>query len=413
MVQNHPEMSPVESRLTPETNVAVGPSRVIAVVGGFLLLILIALLFLLPKMRHSDALKADVREQSGPPPVAVSKVLLGQVGSKLEIPGTVQAFAQTPIYARTAGYISKRFVDIGDRVRAGQVLAVIDDPQTQQALRQSQATVMQLKAQLAQARANANLSTINNGRFQQLLQQGVISQAAADQQFATSGANDATVQAALANVAAGEANVRSLEQQASFAKVTAPFAGTVLSRSVDTGSLISAGSATNVTQLFTIGQSATVRVFVNVPQSSAPAVMATNVAEVTFRELPGRVFKGAVTRNANSIDVASRTLLAEIDLPNADAKILPGMFAAVAFNTKNLAPPALIPANALFVRAAGPQTYVMDSKHIAHLRNLVLGRDFGTSTEVLSGLKAGDIVVLSPSDSIEDGTLVEPTLVTK
>ncbi len=395
-------------RTTSGTQRTTGRGAYIAAGAGFLLLVVLGIAFLIPKLHHRESLVDEARVEAGPPPVVVTRVALGQASSKLELPGTVQAFEQTPIYARTSGYVSHRYVDIGDHVRAGQVLATIEDPQTQQALRQAQATLLQLKAQLVQAQANARLSTLNNTRNQQLQQEGVISQAAADQFTAQAGVNDATVNAAQANIVAGEANVRSLQEQASFSRVTAPFTGVVLSRSIDTGSLISAGSQNSVTQLFTIGQADTVRVFTNVPQANERDVIGASNAQVTFRELPGQIFSGKVTRTSQAIDPSSRTLLAEVDLPNANGRILPGMFATVTFATHNAAPPVLIPANALIVRAAGPQTFVMDANHVVHLRNLILGRDFGSSTEVLGGLKAGDEVVLSPSDAVTDGTKVDP-----
>ncbi len=395
---------------TPSQQRTAGRGAYMAAIAAFLLLALLGVAFLLPKLHHRESLVDQTRIDAGPPPVVVTPVALGQLSSKLELPGTVQAFQQTPIFARTSGYVSKRYVDIGDHVRAGQVLAIIEDPQTQQSLRQAQATLLQLKAQLVQTEANARLSTLNNTRNQQLQQEGVISQAAADQFTAQAGVNDATVNAARANIAAGEANVRSLEEQASFSRVTAPFAGVILARSIDTGSLISAGSLNSVTQLFTIGQADTVRVFTNVPQANAPDVMGANTAQVVFRELPGRVFTGSVTRNSAAIDPGSRTLLAEIDLPNRDGKILPGMFATVTFSTRNTAPPVLIPANALFVRTSGPQTFVMDANHVVHIHNLILGRDFGSNTEVIGGLQKGDLVVLSPSDSITDNAKVDPEI---
>lgn len=393
---------------TPSKQEPVGRGPIITAVAAFLLLILIGIAFLLPKLHHKETLQEDVRASAGPPPVAVAKVSLGQATNVLELPGTVQAFSQTPIFARTNGYITKRFVDIGDHVKAGQLLAIIEDPQTEQSLRQARATVLQLKAQLAQAQANAKLSTLNNVRNQQLQQEGVISQASADTFTAQAGANDATVTAAVANIAAGEANVRSLEEQASFSRVTAPFSGVILSRGIDVGSLITSGSANSVTQLFTIGESGTVRVFVNVPQANAPDVLGTQTAKVTFRELPGQSFSGKVTRSSSSIDVASRTMLTEIDLPNPANTILPGMFATVSFNTRDARPPVLIPANALLVRTAGPQTFVVDSNNVTHLRSLTLGRDFGSFTEVVTGLKPGDTVVLSPSDAVTDNVKVDP-----
>ncbi|AFL89005.1 RND family efflux transporter, MFP subunit [Terriglobus roseus DSM 18391] len=401
------EHSPLNTPTTPEP---VGRGAIIAAGAFFLLLIVVGIAFLLPKLRHKETLQEDVRANAGPPPVAVTKVALGQATNVLDLPGSVQAFSQTPIYARTNGYITKRFVDIGDHVKAGQLLAIIEDPQTEQQLRQARATVLQLKAQAVQAQANAKLSTLNNVRNQQLQKEGVISQASADTFTAQAGANDATVNAALANIAAGEANVRSLEEQASFSRVTAPFTGVILSRGIDVGSLITSGSANSVTQLFTVGQSGTVRVFVNVPQANAPDVLSTATAKVTFRELPGQAFSGKVTRSASSIDIASRTMLTEIDLPNPKNLILPGMFATVSFNTRDAKPPVLIPANALFVRTAGPQTFVVDANNITHLRSLTLGRDYGSFTQVLTGLKPGDTVVLSPSDAVVDNIKVDPQL---
>ncbi|WP_419803913.1 efflux RND transporter periplasmic adaptor subunit [Terriglobus sp.] len=399
-----------DPRSTPADPAPPRRGPVAAAAAGFLLLVLVGVAFLIPKLHHREALVTESRDNMGPPDVDVERVQLGNANSRLELPGTVQAFEQTPIYARTSGYVSRRYVDIGDRVRAGQLLATIEDPQTEQSLRQAQASLLQLKAQLLQARANAHLTTLNNQRFEQLYQEGVVSRASADQQAAQSGANDATVQAAQANIAAGEANVRSLQEQAGFSRVLAPFNGTILSRGIDTGSLISAGSASSVTQLFTIGQSGTVRVFTNVPQASAPAVMSAHTAQVQFRELPGQIFTGTIARTSSSIDPSSRTLLAEVDLPNSDGRILPGMFATVLFDTRRAQPPLLIPANALFVRTAGPQTFVVDSNHIAHLRNLTLGRDYGASAEVINGLREGDVVVLSPGDNVTDGAKVNPQL---
>ncbi len=399
-----------DPRIAPPPQQTSGKGPLITAVGGFLLLVLIGVAFLIPKLKHKETLEQDVRENAGPPPVAVTKVILGKATNTLDLPGNVQAFSQTPIYARTNGYVSKRYVDIGDHVKAGQMLAIIEDPQTDQMLRQARATLLQLKAQLLQAQANAKLSTLNNTRNQQLQTEGVISKASADTFEAQAGANDATVTAAQANIAAGEANVKSLEEQASFERVTAPFTGVILSRGIDVGSLITSGSANSVTQLFTIGESATVRVFVNVPQANAPDVMTANAARVTFRELPGKVFSGTVTRSARAIDVASRTMLVEIDLPNPAGSILPGMYATVTFDTHDATPPVMIPANALIVRTAGPQTYVVDANNVVHLRNLVLGRDYGSFSQVLGGLTPGDTVVLSPTDAVVDGQKVEPTI---
>ena len=322
----------------------------------------------------------------------------------------MQAFDQTPIYARTSGYVKARYVDIGDRVRRGQLLAEIDDPQTTQALMQAKATVLQQKAQLQQMQANAALSKVTNERWQGLVKEGVVSKQDADQRLGQADADIANVEAAKANIAAGEANVRSLSEQASFSRVVAPFDGVILSRGIDRGSLISSGSQNSVTEMFTVGQADRIRVFTNVPQANAVGLSNGRVAKVAFRELPGKVYSGTVARTSQSIDPTTRTLLVEVDLKN-DGRILPGMYATVIFDLpRGGMAPVLLPANALVIRLEGPQAVVIDSDNVAHFRSIVLGRDLGIATEVVSGVKAGDVVVLSPGDAVTDGAKVQPQM---
>ena len=376
----------------------------------FLLLIVVGVIFLLPKLRHRDELRVEAQTAVGPPVVLATRLKAGDGGGHLEISASVQAFDQTPIFARTSGYVKARYVDIGDHVRQGQLLAVIDDPQTAQALMQARATVAQLKAQLAQAQANSVLSTVTDQRWQSLVHSGVVSQQDADTRHAQAGADTATVAAAQANIAAGEANVRSLTEQASFSRVTAPFAGVILSRAIDNGSLISSGSQTGVTQMFTIGQADKVRVFASVPQANFVGLANGHVAKVAFRELPGQVYTGTIARTSQSIDPGTRTLLVEVDLKN-DGHILPGMYATVIFDLpRGGTAPVLLPANALVIRTAGPQAVVLGSDNVAHFRPIVLGRDLGNATEVVSGLKPGDVVVLSPGDSVYEGAKVQPNM---
>ncbi|HEY0308241.1 MAG TPA: efflux RND transporter periplasmic adaptor subunit [Acidobacteriaceae bacterium] len=380
----------------------------IAVAGFFLLLAVVAVLFMLPRLRNEHELKKQSAENAGPPLVTTTSITTGTASGLLTLPGSVQAFAQTSIYARTNGYVKARYVDIGDHVRKGQLLAVIEDPTTEQALRQAQATVGQLKAALAQAQANEQLASVTNTRWTALQQQGVVSKQDADTQNANYNAQQATVAAAKANIAAGEANVRSLQEQLGFSRVVAPFDGVILARSIDTGSLISLGSANSVTQMFTIGQAGQVRVFTSVPQANADAMVTGQKATVAIRELPGSNFIGTVTRTSQAIDPGTRTMLVEVDLPNKDMRILPGMYASVQFSIQNATPPVLLPSNALIMRSAGPQAAVVDSNNIVHLHTLVLGRDTGTTVEVLSGLQAGDVVVTSAGDAVVDGAKVLP-----
>lgn len=388
------------------------PSRspYIAAAAFFLLLIVVGLAALVPKLRHREELKSEAAVAGGPPVVLATKVAGGDRNSRIELPASIQAFEQTTIFARTSGYIKARYVDIGDHVRKGQLLAEIEDPQTAQSLLQAKATLAQAKAQLLQAQANAELSSVTNQRWQALQKQGVVAQQDADQKRAQSSADQATITADKANITAAEANVVSLEQQASFSRVTAPFAGVVLSRSIDRGSLISTGSQTSVQQMFTIAQSDTVRVYANVPQAASVGLREGQPALVSIRELPGSTYPGTITRTSSSLDPATRTLLVEVDLKN-DGKILPGMYATVLYDLPPTATaPVMLPANALVIRSAGPQAVVLDANNVAHFRSLVLGRDIGASTEVLKGLKAGDVVVLSPGDEVVEGAKVQPQM---
>lgn len=379
-------------------------------VAFFVVLIVIGVIALLPKLRHREDLRTEADVASGPPVVLATRLKVGDGAGHLELSASIQAFEQTPIFARTSGYIRDRYVDIGDHVKAGQLLAVIDDPQTAQALLQARATLAQTKAQLAQSQANSSLSTVTNQRWEALQSQGVVSKQDSDQRRAQAGADTAAVAAAQANIAASEAAVRNLTEQASFSRVVAPFNGIILARAIDRGSLISSGSQTGVTQMFTVGQSETVRVFANVPQTNAVGLHKGQIAKVVVRELPGQVFPGVIARTSSSIDPGTRTLLIEVDLKN-DGRILPGMYAMVLLDTaQGGTPPVMLPANALVVRTAGPQAIVIDSNNIAHFRDIILGRDIGASTEVLGGVKPGDLVVLSPGDSVVDGVKVRPSI---
>ena len=391
-----------------QTSTGRGPY--IGAVAFFLLLIVIGIVALLPRLRHNDDLRVQAREATGPPMVLATHLKSGLDAGRLDLSASVQAFEQTPVYARTSGYVKARYVDIGDHVRRGQLLALIDDPQTVQTLLQAKATVAQLRAQLAQTQANAHLSSVTDQRWVALVKQGVVSQQDADQKHAQAGVDAANVNAAQANIAAGEANVQNLTTQVAFSRVTAPFDGIILTRSIDAGSLISAGSGITVTQMFSIGQPSTVRVFASVPQASASGLHSGMAAKVTFREIPGQVYTGIVTRNSNSLDPGTRTLLLEIDLKN-DGRILPGMYANVSLDIPRSGPaPVMLPANALVVRTAGPQAIIVDANNVAHFRPIVLGRDFGTQIEVTSGLKPGDTVVLSPGDAVVDNGKVQPNL---
>jgi RND family efflux transporter MFP subunit len=401
---SNPTMNPS----TPKSIQTNSRGPYIAAAAFFLLLVVVGALALVPKLHHREDLRDEAAATAGPPIVLATRLKALTAGGHVEIPANVQAFDQTPVFARTSGYLKARYVDIGDHVRKGKLLALIEDPQTDQSLAQAKATLAQLKAALAQAQANAQLSALQNKRWQALVKEGVVAQQDADTKVAQAAADEATVNAAQANIVAGQANIAGLTEQQGFERVLAPFDGVILSRSVDVGSLISTGSQNSVTQMFTIGEADKVRVFASLPQSNSIGVHAGQIAKVEFRELPGQVYSGTLARTSQSIDPGTRTLLLEVDLKN-DGKILPGMYATISFDLpKGNTTSVMLPQNALVVRTAGPQAVVLDANDVAHFKSLVLGRDVGSGTEVLSGVKAGDAVILSPDDSVIEGVKVKP-----
>jgi RND family efflux transporter MFP subunit len=309
------------------------------------------------------------------------------------LPGTLQAFEESPIYARTSGYLVKWYKDIGSRVKQGELLAKIDTPEVDQELSQARATREQIVAQLQLAKISAD-------RWENLRKSDSVSQQEADQQ--TSG-----YQQAKANLAASDANVRRLEQMESFKNVYAPFTGVLTRRNVDPGALINAGAGAAGRELFDMAKLDTLRVFVSVPQSYAPSVKVGMETSITLQELPGQKFKGKVARTSESIDPATRTLLTEIDVPNAEGHLLPGSFGQVHFAIPDNGSKVTIPVNTMLFREEGPRVGVVDQNGMVHLRPISIGRDFGSTLEILGGVDAKEQIIVNPSDSLEDGQKVQ------
>jgi RND family efflux transporter MFP subunit len=321
-------------------------------------------------------------------PVAVVRAQRSDTNQNVTFPGNVQAFVETPIYARTAGYLTKWYVDIGGRVEAGQLLALIDTPEVEQQLRQAEA------AQL-QAEANLNLAKTTAERWQNLLKSDGVSQQEVDQNVSAYKARQADFQAAAANV-------DRLKYVQSFQRVTAPFSGVITARSVDIGALIAAG---NSQQLFKLAQTDTLRVYVNAPEPYGNDMRPGIKAELRVAEFVNRTFTGTVVRTAGAIDPASRTLLTEVDVPNPKGEIMPGAYAEVAFHFKADRRSLVVPSNTLIFRSAGSQVAIVEHDH-ARLRNVTIGRDFGATFEVVSGLSDSDDVIVNPPDSLSDGQAV-------
>ncbi len=325
------------------------------------------------------------------PTVATIKPQHGPADQELVLPGTVQAFYEAPIYARTSGYLKVWYSDIGARVARGQVLAEIDTPEVDQELRQAQ-------ADLATSQANYELAQSTNLRWQGLLATESVSKQDADQKAS----DEAAKKAALASAEANVARLRDLE---SFKRVVAPFDGVVTARNTDIGALINAGQNSGAA-LFRMADTRKLRIYVQVPQPYAGAAVPGVGAQLTFTERPGKAYPTQVVRTAQALDPASRTLQVELQVDNSKGELFPGSYAEVHFKLPGSVDSLRLPINALLFRSAGLQVAVVGTDHILHLKSITSGRDFGKSIEVLSGLEANDQVVLNPPDSIAEGASV-------
>src|SRR5437588_1934533 len=359
------------------------------IVGGVILILLIAgAVTIASKLGEKKALAAET-ERLATPSVSVIHPTQEQSHEELVLPATVQAYKESPIYARTNGYVLRWYKDIGSHLNKGDLLADIDTPEVDQELLQARATRQQIQLQLGLAKSSAE-------RWQHLRKSDSVSQQEVDQQVSG-------YQQAQANLAAADANVRRLEQMESFKHVYAPFSGVLTKRNIDVGALINAGNTGSDKQLFDVAQSDPMRVYVNVHQTYSPAIKMGIKAYLEQREYAGQKVEGKVVRTSEVIDPSTRTLLSEIDVPNPGGKILPGSYAQVHFAAKIDAPRLTIPINTLLFRPEGPRAAVVDADKKVHLRPVSIGRDYGSSVEVMGGLQPSDQVIVNPADSLEDG----------
>jgi RND family efflux transporter MFP subunit len=378
----------------------------------------------LPNAQRQTALaKAALDESTDLPGVNVAEVTRATGKSELVLTGNIQAVTEAPVLARATGYIQKRYVDIGDRVKEGQVVAEIVAPDLDQQVRQAKAGVDQAAASLEQSSANlqqgktnAEMARLTSDRWGSLVTRGAVARQDADTYLSQYEAQKANVQAlekgvsaARSNVGAAEANLARLTEMQGFLAVRAPFDGVITVRNVDTGALVNDGN----TMLFRIAQTDRLRIYVNVPQSDANAIRVGMTARLTVADLSSKSFNGVVTRTANALDPATRTLLAEVQVPNTSGQLLPGMYSEVDFTTPRAEPPLIIRADTLVVRANGPQVAVIGDDGIVHYKLINLGRDYGDRMEVLSGISAGDRVAINPGDSVREGAKVNAKLLTR
>ncbi len=324
------------------------------------------------------------------PVVAVTTPDRGVPQEEIALPGAMQAFVDAAIYARTNGYLRKWYADIGTHVRAGQILAEIDAPEVEQQL-------LQARADLGTADANARLAQTTAARYRDLIKSESVSQQDLDN------ANGA-LEARQAAVESSRANVKRLEQLKGFTRIDAPFDGVVTARNTDVGALIDSGS--NARELFHVADTRRLRVFVNVPEVYSRSARQGLKADLTLKEFPGRRFTGTLARTAQSIDVASRTLLTEIDVDNSKGELLPGSYCEVHLKLPNAISTLTLPASAIIFKTDALQAAVVDRAHRVTLKTVVLGRDFGNTVEVVSGLDEHDSVITNPPDSLVSGQVV-------
>ncbi|WP_445627153.1 efflux RND transporter periplasmic adaptor subunit [Nostoc sp. DSM 114167] len=421
-----------------------------AVIGAVFFSSLLAI-GILPRLSQKSELQAAVKEASTVPSVNVITPRRATGATKLELPGSVVAQNQTTIYARSTGYLRRWYADIGDRVRAGQLLAEIDSPDTDQQVLQAKAEVVQAQANVSQTRANlaksisdlkqarANLLIARQSwqRWQVLVKEGAVPQQDADTKYATYQANLASVEAAQNTVNSDSANIKAAQANAyasqanfqrntvlqSYKKVTAPFAGVITARNVNTGVLISAGNGntstsntntnTSNSSLYTIAAYDNLKVNVSVPQSLSQSLQTGQTAQITVKELPQRVFTGKVVRTSNAIDPTTRTLLTQLEVHNSDATLRPGMYANVRFAINRTNPPFIVPDSALVVNAGGTQVATVTKDHTVHYQKVAVGRDYGTEVEITSGLTGNESLIATPTVDETEGLRVQPVAQTK
>jgi RND family efflux transporter MFP subunit len=374
------------------TNPRKSPRRWLAPALAVLAAVLVLALGIRSRLRAESTLRA-VTDQMAVPSVSVVTPKHTAAATEIILPGNMQPFISSPIYARTDGYVKKWYFDIGAHVKAGELLAVIQTPEVDEQLAQARST-------LNTAQANLELAQITRDRYESLLKKHAVAQQDVDNAVGTFTANKAIVDADMANV-------RHYEVLVSFENVYAPFDGVITARNTDIGDLINSGSSTAPrTDLFDISQTRTLRVYVNVPEEYSRGIKPGETeADIVLAEFPGQKFPGKVVRTAEAINGTTRTLLTEIDLANPGNTLLTGSYAEVHLNIPSANSTFLIPVSALIFRSERLQVGVVRNGKV-QLTDLTPGHDFGSEIEVVAGLKADDQVVMNPPDSLVSGQQV-------
>lgn len=388
--------TPLQSNISARAGESGRTRGVLLLVIVLVVAAVIAVAGIVPRRRARAALKEQT-EDLAIPTVQAIRPSHGAPATEIVLPGNMQAFKDAPIYARTNGYLKNWYVDIGGRVKAGQLLAEIETPEIDQQLAQAD-------ADLNTAKANLNLSEITAKRYEGLQNTDAVAKQDVDNA-------EGDYQAKKAAVASALSNVKRLQELQAFEKIYAPFDGVITARNTDVGHLINSGAGGSQQELFHIASISTLRVYVNIPQEYSASARPGLHADLTLSQFPGRRFTGELVRTADAIDPSTRTLLAEIDVKNPTGELLPGAYTEVHLKVPNGAQTYILPATALVFRSQGLQVALVGEDQKAQLVPITVGRDFGTQVEVLSGLPKDALVVINPPDSLVSGEqvrLVQP-----
>ncbi|WP_433968661.1 efflux RND transporter periplasmic adaptor subunit [Tunturiibacter gelidiferens] len=369
----------------------VSRGSLLSIVAIVLVIAVVVAVFGIIARKHASAELTKYTENASAPPVTLEQPVMQQNAREIVLPGNIQAFTLAPIYARTTGYVKAWYHDIGAPVRKGELLAVIETPELDQELASA-------KADLATAKSNAGIAKVTADRYNDLIGRNAVSQQDTDNAVQAFEARNTQVTSA-------EANVQRLEELVSFERIVAPFDGVITARNIDVGQLISttgstttagAGTVSGNKEIFDISAVRTLRVFINVPQIYSPDAKNGTIAKLTLPQYPGRTFQGKLVRSSDAVDPATRTLLAEVDVDNRSGELLPGSYTEVHLSVSSDAPALIVPVSAMILEADGLRVATVDANHHVHMARVTPGRDYGTTVEILAGLKPGESIIGNP-----------------
>ncbi len=383
-------------------------TRGIAIVA-FVFVLLLAALFAvgyIPHLNRMHEAEAIAKEQDDKPIVEIVQPKRANTGGELILPGDARAFQETALYPRATGYLKQLLVDIGDRVKTGQLLAVIEAPEIDAQLNESRAALEQAKANVPKAQADLAFARTTLDRYESAVKTGAVTTQDVDEKRTAVDQATSALNSARAAVAASEASVQRLVETQGFQKVVAPFGGVITSRGYDVGALLAASNNTG-RPLFGLAETDVLKVFVSVPQTYATAMTNGQEATLEVRNFPGRLFKGKVVRSSGALDPATRTLKMEVDFPNQDDVLFAGMYGQVHLQIQSPTPPLILPTSALVFDTDGTKVATVAENNKVKFQKIQVGRDLGTELEVTDGLSGKEQVVSNPGERLADGVEVQ------